>query len=540
MDEPGEHLSSPADKGREAFFRGLERQGLVADLVVPIEIVARDGDGLLQGQGVVHAARDVNGQAQQVRWNHLELDVHGVVGAGDVLEESQAVHVHAHLKPELDGHGLPPLVKVEGLEIEFNAAQHAGALGGGAEDLVAVLDLVVPLPRHRAANGNVDLVFAVRPQGEGNSVIAGFRHHPTWQHHGDLQVGAAELLGNNGVQHIVRRVQRGGKARLHDAPQIVVLDGGEEIVDRRVIDVGRQKVEEAEVDRFADRPQHHGVIVAHRRGTRQAVMLVHTGDAGFGAPFTVGVVETARRTCHAFGHGVADPCQFAHRQVDAGDAVGHARDDVVHREGVGEEVQVHQTVVMRQTKPIGREQRHIGKLAELNDLDAPFFEQIGLKIMQAGPQVENGVSLVRKVQRDVKGESWVALSDGHHRGFRGVPEAHGQGGGLRDARVSCPSLRVVHRPLAGEMIPHHDAGAVGVHRADVSEGRGFDQEGRAVAGLRENGEIRADFAAHHKETLVGPFHVQFGASGEVEFRHVKGHGGLGAETNRGLEHVVGT
>ena len=75
------------------------------------------------------------------------------------------------------------------------------------------------------------------------------------------------------------------------------------------------------------------------------------------------------------------------------------------------------------------------------------------------------------------------------------------------------------------MIPHHDTGAVGVHRADVSEGRRFNQEGRAVAGLRENGEIRTDFAAHDEETLVGPLHVQFGASGEVEFRHVKGHGG---------------
>ena len=90
------------------------------------------------------------------------------------------------------------------------------------------------------------------------------------------------------------------------------------------------------------------------------------------------------------------------------------------------------------------------------------------------------------------------------------------------------------------MIPHHDTGAVGVHRADVSEGRRFNQEGRAVAGLRENGEIRADFAAHDEETLVGPLHVQFGASREVEFRHIKGDGGLGAKANRGLEHVVGT
>ena len=160
--------------------------------------------GSSRAKGIVHAARDVNGQAQQVGWNHLELDVHGVVGTGDVLEEGQAVHVHAHLKPELDGHGLPPLVEVEGLEIELNAAQHAGALCGGAEHLLAVLDLVVPLPGLWAAHGNVDLVFAVRAQGERNSVIAGFGDDPTWQHHGDLQVGAAELLGNNGVQHIVR------------------------------------------------------------------------------------------------------------------------------------------------------------------------------------------------------------------------------------------------------------------------------------------------------------------------------------------------
>ena len=281
--------------------------------------------------------------------------MHRVVRVGDVLEESQTVHVHTHLKPELDRDGLPPLVKVESLEVQLNAAEHAGPLGGSTKDLIAVFDLMVPLPRHRAAHRNVDLVFAVRPQGEGNSVIAGFRHHPTWQHHGDLQVGAAELLGDDGVQHVVGRVQRSGKARLHDAPQIVVLDGGEEIIDRRVIDVGRQKVEEAEVDRLAERAQDHRVIVTHRCGSGQAVVLVHTGHAGFGAPVTVGVVQAARWAGDAFGHGVADPCQFAHRQVDARYAVGHARDDVVHREGIGEKVQINQAVVMRQTKPIGRQ-----------------------------------------------------------------------------------------------------------------------------------------------------------------------------------------
>ena len=88
------------------------------------------------------------------------------------------------------------------------------------------------------------------------------------------------------------------------------------------------------------------------------------------------------------------------------------------------------------------------------------------------------------------------------------------------------------------MIPHHDPGAVGVHRANISECWRFNQEGRTMAGLREDGEIRADFAAHHKEALVGPFHVQFGASSEVELRHVKGHGGLRAKANRGLEDVV--
>ena len=282
------------------------------------------------------------------------------------------------------------------------------------------------------------------------------------------------------------------------------------------------------------------MIVAHRCGPGQAVVLVHTGHAGFGASVPVGVVQPARGTVHAFGHGVANPRQLAHRQIDARDAVGHARDDVVHGESIGEEVQIDQAVVVRQAKPIGRQQRDVGQFTELNDLDAPLFEQLGFEVMQAGAHVEDGVALVREVQRHVKGESRIAFRDGHHRGFRRVPEAHRQGGGLRDARVLFCGLRVVHRPLAGEMIPHHDAGAVRVHRADVSEGWRFNQEGRAVAGLRENGEIRADFAAHHKETLVGPFHVQFGASCEVEFRHVKGHGGLGAETNRGLEHVVGT
>ena len=417
LNQASEHLTGVADKRREAFFRGLERQGLVADLVVPIEIVARDGDGFLQSQGIVHAARDVNGQPQQVGWNDLELDVDGVVGTGDVLEEGQAVHVHANLKPELDGHGLPPLVEVEGLEIELNAAQDAGALRGGAEHLLAVLDLVVPLPRLRAAHGNVDLVAAVGAQGQRDAVIAGCGDDPTRQHHGDLQVGAAELLRDDGVQHVVGRVQRSGKARFHDASQVIVLHRGEEVVDPRVIDVGRQKVEEAEVDRVADRAQHHGVIIAHRCGSGQAVVLVHTGHAGFGAPVTVGVVQAARWARDAFGHGVTNPRQLAHRHVDAGDAVGHARDDVVHREGIGEEVQINQAVVVRQTKPVGRQQRHIGQFTELNDLDAPFLEQLGLKVMQAGAHVEDGVPLVREVQRDVEGESGVTFSDGHHRGF---------------------------------------------------------------------------------------------------------------------------
>ena len=137
----------------------------------------------------------------------------------------------------------------------------------------------------------------------------------------------------------------------------------------------------------------------------QAVVLVHTGHAGFGAPVTVGVVQAARWAGDAFVHGVANPRQFAHRQVDARDAVGHARDDVVHGEGIGEEVQINQAVVVGQTKPISRQQRHIGQFTELNDLDAPFLEQRGLKVMQAGAHVEDGVSLVREVQRDVEGES---------------------------------------------------------------------------------------------------------------------------------------
>ena len=142
---------------------------------------------------------------------------------------------------------------------------------------------MVPRPGLWAAHGNVDLVAAVGAQRQRNAVIARLGDDPTWQHHGDLQVGAAELLWDDGVQHVVGRVQRSGKARFHDAPQVIVLHGGEEIVDRRVIDVGRQDVEEAEVDRIADRTQHHGVIVAHRCGPGQAVVLVHTGHAGFGA-----------------------------------------------------------------------------------------------------------------------------------------------------------------------------------------------------------------------------------------------------------------
>jgi len=66
-----------------------------------------------------------------------------------------------------------------------------------------------------------------------------------------------------------------------------------------------------ELEEILERTQDHrrrliasdGVIVAHRRGTGQAVMLVHTGDAGFGAPFTMRVIQPTRWTVHAFGHG---------------------------------------------------------------------------------------------------------------------------------------------------------------------------------------------------------------------------------------------
>ncbi len=99
-------------------------------------------------------------------------------------------------------------------------------------------------------------------------------------------------------------------------------------------------------------------------------------------------------------------------------------------------------------------------------------------------------------------------------------------------------MRVVQRPLTSEMVTHHHARAVGVNGADIGKRRGLDEEGRAVTWFGENGEIRTNFTAHHQEALVSTFHVQFCPSGEVEFRHIKGNGRLGAKANRRLEHVV--
>ena len=97
---------------------------------------------------------------------------------------------------------------------------------------------------------------------------------------------------------------------------------------------------------------------------------------------------------------------------------------------------------------------------------------------------------------------------------------------------------MIHGPLSSEMVTHHHTRAVGVNGANIGKGRGFDEEGRAVAGISENREVCADFASHHQKALVGPFNVEFRATCEVEFRDIERHGGLRSKANGWLKHVV--
>ena len=219
--------------------------------------------------------------------------MHRVLWAGDVLKEGQPVHVHTHLKTKLNGDGLSPLVEVEGLEVQFHAAEHARPLCGSAKHhAVVVLDFVIPLPRIWTADRDVDGVLSIGSEGHRDAVVARGRHHPVGQDHRDMKIGAAKLLRNDRIEEVVGRIQRRSKTRFHHSSKVVVLDRGKEVVDRRIIDVGRQKVEESKVDRLADRAQHDGMVVAHRRGTCQAVMLVHPGHPGFCATRAMGVIQT--------------------------------------------------------------------------------------------------------------------------------------------------------------------------------------------------------------------------------------------------------
>ncbi len=121
---------------------------------------------------------------------------------------------------------------------------------------------------------------------------------------------------------------------------------------------------------------------------------MHAGYTGFGAPRIMGVVETACWSIDAFSHGVAGPRQLAHGEVNARNSIRDTGDDVIHGKGIGEQVEVHQTVVVGQTKAVRCEQWNVREFAELHHLDAPFLKQISLQVMQACPHIQHSVAFV--------------------------------------------------------------------------------------------------------------------------------------------------
>ena len=233
------------------------------------------------------------------------------------------------------------------------------------------------------------------------------------------------------------------------------------------------------------------------------------------------------------------PCQRTHVHVERAVLLDRVV-DCVQRNGVGELVQIDETVVVCHAEAVTGHPRNVDVRA--HQFDAPGVESRTWKVVDADLQRQLVCHLVAQVERGGRLQSHVVLQiEPHHPRNRVTA-----GGGHRHIaqHVIAPGsgIQIAQGPRADLVLERtilaNGGRSASADRLDRTVGGRSHLEGRFMPGWGEQGQVGGDRTPHGEQPLIGSFEIQFRVVAESDHVGINAYVGCRAQADGRLESVV--